>query len=346
MVESSRPPLRIGTRRSKLAIVQAETIRDQLKHVDPSLSIEIETLHTAGDRDKVTALPEMNAKSLWTTELEEKLTSGELDVIVHCLKGILGPLPPSSGTLILTRTDMPTATPETCELAAIPARDDARDALIVKSGLPYKNLKELPEGSVVGTSSVRRSAQLRRLYPHLKFANLRGNVETRLAKVDDPESEYTCMIMSAAGLQRLGLQDRIDQYLGSNNGGIFHAVGQGALGLEIRKGDVSMQKLLEPLSDQKSTLACLAERELLRTLEGGCSVPIGVETEWVDSDKLKLAAIVVSLDGSQSVEQTLIATVQSVDEAGALGKYMAIMLIEDGAEGILKGITANRPSKD
>ncbi|KAK9856559.1 porphobilinogen deaminase [Penicillium brevicompactum] len=328
MVESSRPPLRIGTRRSKLAIVQAETIRDQLKHVDPSLSIEIETLHTAGDRDKVTALPEMNAKSLWTTELEEKLTSGELDVIVHCLK------------------DMPTATPETCELAAIPARDDARDALIVKSGLPYKNLKELPEGSVVGTSSVRRSAQLRRLYPHLKFANLRGNVETRLAKVDDPESEYTCMIMSAAGLQRLGLQDRIDQYLGSNNGGIFHAVGQGALGLEIRKGDVSMQKLLEPLSDQKSTLACLAERELLRTLEGGCSVPIGVETEWVDSDKLKLAAIVVSLDGSQSVEQTLIATVQGVDEAGALGKYMAIMLIEDGAEGILKGITANRPSKD
>ncbi|CAG8281325.1 unnamed protein product [Penicillium olsonii] len=329
MIQSTTSkPVRIGTRRSKLAIVQAEGIRDQLKKLNPSLSIEIETLHTAGDRDKVTALPEINAKSLWTTELEEKLTSGELDIIVHCLK------------------DMPTKIPETCEIAAIPPRDDPRDALIVQSGLPFKTLRDLHEGAVVGTSSVRRSAQLSRLYPHLRFANLRGNVETRLAKVDNPDSEYTCMIMSAAGLERLGLDPRIDQYLGSKDGGIFHAVGQGALGLEIRKGDVEMQKLLEQLGDRKSTLACLAERELLRTLEGGCSVPIGVETEWVRSDELKMAAIVVSLDGSESVEDTIVTKIENYDEAGKLGRDMAASLISGGAEAILKAITTNRPSKD
>ncbi|CAG7923491.1 unnamed protein product [Penicillium olsonii] len=329
MIQSSTSkPVRIGTRRSKLAIVQAEGIRDQLKKLNPSLSIEIETLHTAGDRDKVTALPEINAKSLWTTELEEKLTSGGLDIIVHCLK------------------DMPTKIPETCEIAAIPPRDDPRDALIVQSGLPFKTLRDLPEGAVVGTSSVRRSAQLSRLYPHLRFANLRGNVETRLAKVDNPDSEYTCMIMSAAGLERLGLDPRIDQYLGSKDGGIFHAVGQGALGLEIRKGDVEMQKLLEQLGDRRSTLACLAERELLRTLEGGCSVPIGVETEWVRSDELKMAAIVVSLDGSESVEDTIVTKIENYDEAGKLGRDMAASLISGGAEAILKAITTNRPSKD
>ncbi|CAG8059088.1 unnamed protein product [Penicillium salamii] len=329
MGESSTPnPLRIGTRRSKLAIVQAESIRDRIKRTNSSMSIEIETLHTAGDRDKVTALPEMNAKSLWTTELEEKLTSGELDVIVHCLK------------------DMPTTIPETCEITAIPPRDDPRDALIVQSGLPYQTLKDLPEGAVVGTSSVRRSAQLRRLYPHLRFANLRGNVETRLAKVDNPDSEYTCMIMSAAGLERLGLSPRINQYLGSKDGGIFHAVGQGALGLEIRKGDVEMRKLLEQLGDRKSTLACLAERELLRTLEGGCSVPIGVETEWVQADELKMAAIVVSLDGSESVEDKIVTRIGTVDEAVTLGKDMAARLISAGAEAILKAITTNRPSKE
>ena len=241
---------------------------------------------------------------------------------------------------------MPTKIPETCEIAAIPPRDDPRDALIVQSCLPFKTLRDLHEGAVVGTSSVRRSAQLSRLYPHLRFANLRGNVETRLAKVDNPDSEYTCMIMSAAGLERLGLDPRIDQYLGSKDGGIFHAVGQGALGLEIRKGDVEMQKLLEQLGDRKSTLACLAERELLRTLEGGCSVPIGVETEWVRSDELKMAAIVVSLDGSESVEDTIVTKIENYDEAGKLGRDMAASLISGGAEAILKAITTNRPSKD
>ncbi|PTB40934.1 uncharacterized protein TrAFT101_006083 [Trichoderma asperellum] len=327
---AAQPPLRIGTRRSILAVVQAEGIRDNLQKVAPGRSFEIESLHTLGDKDKSTELYNFGAKSLWTAELEEKLTSGQLDVVVHCLK------------------DMPTRLPETCDLAAIPLRDDPRDALIVKAGLPYTSLKTLPEGAVVGTSSVRRSAQLRRLYPHLRFANLRGNVETRMAKIDNPESEYTCMIMSAAGLERLGLQHRINQYIGSKDGGILHAVGQGALGLEIRKGDAKVLELLNQLADKKSTLACLAERALLYTLEGGCTVPIGVETEWIDEAKhiLQMRGIVVSLDGTQSVQDSVDAIVKTNDEATALGEELAAKLVKGGADAILREINVNRPPKD
>ncbi|KAL4874207.1 porphobilinogen deaminase, dipyromethane cofactor binding domain-containing protein [Aspergillus karnatakaensis] len=323
------PPLRIGTRRSNLAVVQAEGIRDSLRKIDPRRTYEIEALHTAGDRDKTTALYNLG-KSLWTAELEEKLTSGELDVVVHCLK------------------DMPTRLPDTCDLVAIPLRDDPRDALIIKAGLPYTSLQTLPEGAVVGTSSVRRSAQLRRLYPHLRFANLRGNVETRLAKVDNPESEYTCMVMSAAGLERIGLKHRINQYMGSKDGGILHAVGQGALGLEIRKGDNKMLEFLNQLGDRRSTLACLAERALMRTLEGGCSVPIGVETEWLDEEQylLRITGIVVSLDGTQSVQDSLDATVHDDAEANALGEELAAKLVSQGADTILNDINTTRPPKE
>lgn len=156
-------------------------------------------------------------------------------------------------------------------MAAIHLRDDSRGALIVTAGLPYTNLKTLPEGAVVGTSSVSRSAQLRHLYPYLRFANLRGNVETRLARVENPKGEYTCMVMSAWGLERVGLGNRINQYLGSKDGGMLHAVGQGAFVLEIRKGDTKTLDLLDQLVNQKASLACLAERALMRILEsGGC----------------------------------------------------------------------------
>jgi hydroxymethylbilane synthase len=154
--------------------------------------------------------------------------------------------------------------------------------------------------------------------------------------------------MSACGLERVGLGHRINQYLGSKDGGILHAVGQGALGLEIRKGDTKTMDLLNKLVDQKSTLACLAERALMRTLEGGCSVPIGVETEWLSEPKdlLRLRAIVVSLDGSKSVEDTIDAVVHTKDKAVALGQELAARLVDAGADRILKDINANRPAKD
>ncbi|RYP65014.1 hypothetical protein DL771_008511 [Monosporascus sp. 5C6A] len=303
---STSTPVRIGTRKSNLAVVQAEGIRDSLQKIAPGRSYEIVALRTLGDKDQKTALYNFGAKSLWTSELEELLNSGQLDVVVHCLK------------------DMPTKLPDSCDLAAIPLRDDPRDALIC--------------------AALRSFAVYT---PHLRFANLRGNVETRLAKVDDPDGEYTCMIMSACGLERVGLGHRINQYLGSKDGGILHAVGQGALGLEIRKGDTKTLDLLNRLVDQESSLACLAERALMRTLEGGCSVPIGVETEWLGESKdlLRMRAIVVSLDGSQSVQDTIDAIVQTNDEATALGQELAARLVKAGAHAILNDVNTNRPAK-
>ncbi|EYE90330.1 putative porphobilinogen deaminase Hem3 [Aspergillus ruber CBS 135680] len=276
---TAQPPLRIGTRRSNLAIVQAEGICDSLQR-----------LHRTDHM-------RLRLSAHW---LEEKLTSGQLDVIMHCLK------------------DMPTRLPDPCELAAIPLRDDPHDA------------RSSRLGAVVDTSSVRRSVQLRRLYPHLRFANLRGNVETCLAKVDDPNSEYICM--------RVGLKYRINQYLRSKDGGVFRAVGQGTLGLEIRKGDSQMQELLNQLADQKSTLACLAERSLI--------VPIGVETEWIQSEDLRMSAIVVILDGFQSVQDTIDSRVQTVGEATALGRELAARLAKVSAEAILNDINASQPFKE
>jgi hydroxymethylbilane synthase len=180
-----------------------------------------------------------------------------------------------------SKPDMPTQLPPSMSIGCIFPREDARDALVVKPTLPYKSLAQLPEGSVIGTSSVRRSAQLKRLYPGLKFADVRGNVGTRLAKLDNPEGEYTALILAAAGLSRLGMSDRITSHLDKASGGILHAVGQGALGIEVRSDDEDVKKLLSAVGCEWTTRACLAERSLMRTLEGGCSVPIGVETEWV-----------------------------------------------------------------
>ncbi|KAF2764773.1 porphobilinogen deaminase [Teratosphaeria nubilosa] len=332
-IPSDQKPVRIGTRKSNLAVIQAQNIRRQLESAFPHRSFEIYALPTLGDKDQSTALYNFGDKSLWTTELEELLTSGQLDIIVHCLK------------------DMPNVLPATCELAAIPARDDPRDALVIKTGLLYTTLASLPEGAVVGTSLVRRIAQLRRRYPKLRFANLRGNVETRLAKVDRPETEYSCMVMSTAGLQRVGLEHLITQYLGTQDWGIMHAVGQGALGLEIRRGDVAMKELLGVLGDERTTLACTAERALMRTLEGGCSVPIGVETAWLTDGEgvpasLEMAALVVGLDGSQKVESICRAEMKNLEEANDFGKRVAEQLLEAGADAILRDINRDRPSKD
>lgn len=244
---------------------------------------------------------------------------------------------------------MPTQLPLSLAIGAIFAREDPRDALVVKPSLPYTSLSSLPPGSTVGTSSVRRSAQIARRYPELRFANVRGNVGTRLAKLDAEGGEYDCLILAAAGLKRLGLDGRITQYLDSRNGGVLHAVGQGALGVEIREGDERMQGLLDKLGHRPTTLACLAERSVMRTLEGGCSVPIGVETEWVGgegSEQLRMRAVVVSLDGKEGVESVREEKVASKDEADEFGMMMAKQLVDSGAAEILKKITLNRELVD
>lgn len=218
----------------------------------------------------------------------------------------------------------------------------------MKKGLPNLSLADLAPGSVVGTSSIRRTAQLARQYPHLKIMDMRGNIGTRLGKLDAEDSPYTCIILAAAGLLRLGLQDRISQYLDSKNGGMLYAVGQGALGIEIRKDDKVMQELLSKVGDDDTTLACLAERSLLRTLEGGCSAPLGVETEWVQeadgSKKLKMRSVVVSVDGTESAQVEIDSAVDTPKAAEAFGVTVANALVTSGAGKILEAIQESKKS--
>lgn len=239
--------------------------------------------------------------------------------------------------------DMPTQLPLHCTIGAILPREDPRDALVMKALSPHTTLATLPAGSTIGTSSVRRSAQLARNHPHLTFQDVRGNVGTRLAKLDDSESPYAALILASAGLIRLGLSDRVTAPLESPV--LLHAVGQGALGVEVREGDGEVDVLLAPLRDVKTALACRAERSLMRTLEGGCSVPIGVETAW-EGQVLKMKSIVVSLDGAEAVEFEGDMEVTEEEGAEEMGRVVARGLVEKGAEEILKKINLNREIVD
>ncbi|KAH7063612.1 porphobilinogen deaminase, dipyromethane cofactor binding domain-containing protein [Macrophomina phaseolina] len=334
---SELPVVNIGTRRSVLARIQADLVEASLKEAWPERKYKIHAMATMGDKNQTTALHEFGAKSLWTHELEAMLAKGELDLIVHCLK------------------DMPTQLPPGMSIGAILPREDPRDAFVLKASLAadpskaatYADIASLPAGSVIGTSSVRRSAQLKRLHPHLRFADVRGNVGTRLAKLDstDPDAvQYTGLILAAAGLKRLGLQDRITSYLSKSNGGMMYAVGQGALAIEVREDDKATLALLGKVGCERTARACLAERSLMRTLEGGCSVPIGVETEWVteEGDELIMRAVVASLDGTESAEVELTAKVDSREASDQFGRTVAQGLIERGAAGILEKINLNR----
>lgn len=356
------PSIKIGTRRSTLAQIQARLVEKTLKDAYPDRKYAIHAILAQGDKDKVTPLQQLsmgeNAKSLWTGELEEMLLKGELDMIVHCLK------------------DMPTQLPPSLSIGCICPREDPRDVLVVSPKLSSicKNLVSLPEGSTIGTSSVRRAAQLRRLYPTLKFADVRGNVGTRLAKLDAEDSPFAAIILAAAGLKRLGMEDRITQYLSKDSGGMLYAVGQGALAIEVRENDTVVKEMLAKIGSKRTTWACSAERALLRSLEGGCSVPIGVETEWrggkrgvaagveptkeygkdgkaieeeqddeiLDSEELVLRTIVVSVDGTESVEIEMIRKVASVADAEAMGRDIAKALVEEGADKILEKINKEK----
>jgi hydroxymethylbilane synthase len=249
-------------------------------------------------------------------------------------------------TTLDSSLDVPTLLPPTCTLGAIMEREDPRDVLVMKKGLPHSTLAELPAGSVVGTSSIRRTAQLALKYPQLKVQDVRGNIGTRLSKLDAEDGPFTCLILAAAGLVRLGLEDRISQYLDSKNGGMYHAVGQGAIGVEIRANDTAVTEMLNKIGHTPTTLACLAERSLLRTLEGGCSAPLGVETEWVQQaegkPKLLMRAIVVSVDGSRSAEAEIIGNVDSPVVAEAFGLAVAKELVVKGAGSILEDIKRNK----
>lgn len=329
---TSKTSFTIGTRKSKLALEQTELVRAALKKSYPNYEFQIFSKETAGDLNTTIALKDFTSKNLWTEELEELMIAGQVDFIVHSLK------------------DVPTLLPDTCSLGPMMPREDNRDVLVVKKGLQFKSLEDIPAGSVVGTSSIRRTAQLARKYPHLKVQDIRGNIGTRLAKLDAEDSPYACIIIAAAGLLRLDLEDRITQYLDSKNGGMLYAVGQGALGIEIRKDDTALLDMLRQIGHEETTYACLAERNLLRTLEGGCSAPLGVESEWVHGSdglkKLRMRSVVVSVDGQKCAQVELDGDVNSPESAEAFGITVAKALVADGAGEILEEIQNKKLAKD
>lgn len=318
--------VQIGGRKSKLAVVQSEIVKKVIEDTFPNLSCSILALSTLGDKVQTQPLYTFGGKSLWTKELEILLLDSvdefpKLDLIVHSLK------------------DMPTNLPEEFELGCIFQREDPRDAIVMKQGSSYKLLKDLPAGAIVGTSSIRRSSQLIKNYPHLRFELVRGNIQTRLNKLDQPNNEYCCLILASAGLIRLGLGHRITSYLDD----MYYAVGQGALGIEIRKGDDNIKSILKKIEDPIATICCLAERSLMRYLEGGCSVPLGVHSDYNESkQELTLKGIIVSPDGAVSIEDEVIKRITCDEDCEQVGIELGDKLKAKGAKEILDKIDMTR----
>lgn len=338
----------IGTRKSQLALSQTDIVVKALNKAWPEHQFNIRARDTAaGDIDKVTPFKDMPVKNLWTHDLEASLIEENLDLLVHSLKGKL--LASKSNTAKqqqLIQQDLPTQLPPNCRIGAIIKREDPRDALVLKKGRPRCGVADLPAGAVVGTSSVRRTAQIALKHPHLCVRDIRGNVPTRLRKLDEDDSPFDALILAAAGLERLELGYRITELLSSRNGGMLHAVGQGAIGIECRTEDTRMSRMLDKINDNQTSFACLAERSLLRKLEGGCSAPLGVETEWIlgtqDSPRLHMRAIVVSVSGEESVEVEVSAPVATAEAAEVFGIEVAQALVAKGADRILDAIHAKR----
>ena len=313
-VKTDKRTVRIGTRKSQLALVQTYWVKAELEKHFPDISFEVEEMSTKGDKILDVPLAKIGDKGLFTKELEVGMLENSTDFAVHSLK------------------DLPTNLPEGLMLGCVSKRVDPADALVVNEKYKDKQLETLPEGAVVGTSSLRRLAQLRHHFPHLEFKDIRGNVNTRLAKLD--AGEYDAIILAVAGLQRLDMSDRIHQNISPDIS--LHAVGQGALGIECRDGDEEILKILKVLEDADSCDRVLAERAFLRELEGGCQVPIGVNTK-IENDTLTLTGMVASLDGKQLLRDTVSGNRR---ESEALGLELASKLKEQGAGEILEKIFA------
>ncbi|MBW4519338.1 MAG: hydroxymethylbilane synthase [Scytolyngbya sp. HA4215-MV1] len=306
--------IRIGSRKSQLALVQTYWVQEQLQKAFPDRTFEVHTMSTQGDKILDVALAKIGDKGLFTKELELGMIQNEIDFAVHSLK------------------DLPTRLPEGLVLGCVTEREDPADALVVHEQHKDKQISTLPEGAVIGTSSLRRLAQLRHHYPHLSFKDVRGNLNTRLAKLD--AGEYDALILAVAGLQRLGMGDRVHQVLPSEIS--LHAVGQGALGIECRSDDAEVLELLKALQHQPTADRCYAERAFLRELEGGCQVPIGVNTV-LDGDNLTLTGIVASLDGQRLAKDSVKGL---ASDAEKLGIDLAQRLRQQGAQEILDEILA------
>ena len=296
--------LRIGSRGSKLALWQSRWVASRLEEMGERCRVEI--IRTTGDRITGVALSKVGAKGLFTKEIEEALLDGKVDVAVHSLK------------------DMPTELPPGLTLAAVTERDDARDAVV------GRKLSELPGGARVGTGSLRRAAQLRLLRADLVVAPVRGNLDTRLRKLDD--GRYDAIVVAAAGLRRLGLEHRIAETLPVEV--MCPAVGQGALAIEARDEEGPVREACRGLDHAGTRAAVTAERAVLAALGGGCQVPVGAYARLVDG-RIELSAVVISLDGRKAVRRE---ASSPAGEAEQLGRRLGEALLEAGAQEILEAV--------
>lgn len=308
----SRESLRIATRESALALWQAEHVRARLNRLHPGLKVELVPMTTRGDKILDSPLAKVGGKGLFVKELEQAMLDNRADIAVHSMK------------------DVPVDFPAGLALAVILEREDPRDAFVSNA---FATLDELPQGSRVGTSSLRRQCQLHGLRPDLEILDLRGNVNTRLAKLD--AGNYDAIILACAGLKRLGFVERVRQELGPET--LLPAIGQGAIGIECRSDDVRVNSLIAPLGDAPATTRVNCERAMNARLMGGCQVPIAGFAE-LDNTLLRLRGLVGSPDGTQIVRGEIQG---DPGQADTLGVNLADDLLSRGADRILSEFYQN-----
>ncbi len=318
--------LKLGTRGSQLALWQANWVMSEIEKKNPGCKVEIVKIKTTGDKILDVPLAKVGGKGHFVKEIEEALLARRIDLAVHSMK------------------DVPTDFPKGLHLAAITEREDPRDAFItrISNFTPDRinrgqisNFKSLPHGATIGTSSLRRSSQLLNIRPDLKIIQLRGNLNTRLKKLDD--GQFDAIILAAAGVKRLGWADRIAEYLPPEVS--LPAIGQGALGIETRIDDKEINDLVEFFDHKPTSIAVRAERALLKRLEGGCQVPIAAYGE-VQDNMLNLTGLVASTDGKRVIKDSITGP---VDKAEAIGVELAERLLNMGAWDILKEVYKTAP---
>lgn len=307
----------IGSRSSQLALVQSEWVMAELSKAYPEHEFELIKIKTLGDKILDVPLAKIGDKGLFTKELENALLANEIDIAVHSLK------------------DVPTRLPEGLGISAISEREDCHDAFVSNK---YKSLKDLPQGAILGTSSLRRIAQIKAFRPDLTIKDLRGNLQTRLGRLDN--GEFDAIILASAGLRRLGQENRITDTI--DFGISLTAVGQGALGVETRNDDTLVNGMLDKIiNHDKTAVETKAERAFLRELEGGCQVPIGA-LGLLDGDKLTLHGLIANLEGTIIYKETL---TMGKDDYEVLGQTLAGKLKKLGAQAVLEKIFAEQRHK-
>ena len=299
-------PITIGTRGSALALWQANWVKSELEREYPGIVVTLRVIKTKGDKILDVPLAKVGGKGLFVKEIEDALLAGEIDLAVHSMK------------------DVPTELPEGLQVAINPPREDPRDAFFSNSG---KKLSEMAKGAVIGTSSLRRIAQILHAFPHLETRDLRGNVDTRLKKLE--RGEYDGIILAYAGVKRLGWSNKVTELIDPETS--LPAIAQGALGIETRCDDDFTNQRLAFFQDTTTALAVRAERSLLKTLEGGCQVPIAGHATVDDKESITLTGLVAALDGRKIIKATSISS-----DPETLGKTLAQTLLDQGAGELLE----------